>query len=302
MKRIIWVVVLILTLGTFLGTGTAVLAGPTRETPTPEELIAGMAQPSSDPMFTIVPKKPSLEAGLSWCIDDPLYSLNYELNDHTYAGFNLQIPPPDQGYDSITNVYGSYLFSFGLFVAGDYYAWGSESELTLSPGYRYNLQDKGYLAASCNLKSQNNSGSEFAGYKVEGQYYDETKLISGRISLPKDEVNTFEVESNFTATPEIIWGVNCNGGDYFNYSAGLTWTKEAWVVDAAVGSDTDKFFCSLNGLYKINDQFNLGLENKFGNGNPQYTLKAGCLNKLFTANLMYKIDPAMFYLTYKLNI
>lgn len=296
-------------LGVLWGNTAMVWAGPTapdfpetRTGATPWTVIQNLTQPGTEPRYDIEREQPNLGAGLSWCINDPLYNLDYFLNEQTYAGFNIALPPPDEGFGTIINVYGSYLFNFGLFVGMDYYAWGeSNAELTISPGYRFNLQNKGYLAARLNFANGNTSSGIYS-YQLEGQYYNETMLMTGQIVLPKDSLTTIVAGANFKTNDELIWGINCGTGKQFDCTAGFTWSKNDWAVETTLGTSANAFYYDVNGLYKISEQFSLGLEGKSENVNSLITFKAKYQSKLFNLNLMYDFNPAMVYLTYKLNI
>lgn len=267
----------------------------------PEESIAEMAPSSTEPWFDIKPETPHAGAGISWCIDDPLYNLNFYQSDHTFVGVNLQFPPPDEGYDMLTNIFGSYLFKFGLFIGADYYNWDSNYDWTISPGYRFNLNSQGYVAASIDYHSSNTSDSEVSGCKLDGQYYDDGMLLYCKVHLPKAGKTIFEADTNFKANEELIWGVKCNSEEKF-YTAGLTWTRGLLVWDGEAGSKENVFYFGLNGAYNFNEQFTGGVEySKKVDVASETMLRLKYSSKLVTLNFMYTLDPKKLDITYRLG-
>ncbi len=100
----------------------------------------------------------------------------------------------------------------------EYYHVGSSLDMYfLSPGYRYKLGERSFLAASFDYRYFNDAG-EIIGWELAGQYYTDNMSVNGEIYLSEDFGNKLEVAANFKANESLVWG------------AGLTYTVWAEIL------------------------------------------------------------------------
>lgn len=300
MKRSLLMILVVLVM-------TALLAGVASAqaaAPEPALRIVEMAPPASDTWFGIEPSLPNLSGSLSFCVGDPLYSFGYYLKDHTYVYLNyLAALAPES---DVLNFKGSYLFDFGFYAAVDYYAYDGNNCFFLTPGYRYNLNDKGFITGSFDYRSMNGAGT-IVGYEVAGQYFTEAMSLNGEIYLSETDGNKVEVAANFKARDDLIWGAGAtlNDGKFACYG-GLTWMKEAVILDVKAGTDDDGLYYNLSGAYTVSDAVSLGLAYAGKESDtPKLTCKGTYGMKLIDLGLIYEAataeEPAMVYLTYGLK-
>jgi hypothetical protein len=297
MKRIFLIAAIVLALGLLC---QSVAWGRAEDHEGLAESITALAPPENNTWFVIAPEPPGFACSISYCIDDPLSSFGYYLNDQTWVYLNYQTP------GDILNIKGSYLFDFGLFAAVDYYSNGS-GVYYVTPGYRFNLKDQGYVALSLDYRS-NGATSGIVGYKAAGAYYTDTVSVSADCYLDVNNGLDFKAEANFKAHDELVWGAGL-ASEYgsLDYYAGLTWMKSAFVVDALAGNNVNGVYYDLNGTYAISDSFGAGVECEGGAGlDPVFTCKGTYSAELFDIGLMYSFPtnytPAMVYLTYDLKL
>lgn len=208
-------------------------------------------------------------------------------NDQTFFAPEYHSSDPQ----SLTEVEGSYLFDFGLFMGLDYQnlnitPLGSGSSLQISPGYRWNLDDKNnYVAVSFDYITSNPpgpspSGSKIASYDLDAKYYTDSMKLTGEAVFLNDSTGNVRVDLAG------VWKLNdamTVGGElyssssiYYGAEVGLTYAQEFYIIDAKTGvkynqpMSTDASF-----MYHIANGFFVGGEGDYpGTGDVGFTLKA----------------------------
>lgn len=197
----------------------------------------------------------------------------YFLNDQTFA--NLTFADPDKG-DSATYLKGSYLFKNGIFAGLDYGSYKEDkkdvSQVTLSPGYRFNLpKNAGYVAASMDYAAsdEGRKDSGIVDFEVNGRYYIKDGRFYGQIIIPNDDVFTNDemylfAGGAYKVAKNIVVGANLeNQDDYTRFDLGCTAGFGKLGLDFKLENVDDannatNFYAS--GVYSFTNQLRGGLQ------------------------------------------
>lgn len=219
----------------------------------------------SDTWYTITPNQNILKSDLFSMDEIANFNLDYILNDQTFAGLSIL----DLSGDTFTDFRGGYLFDFGLFVGLNYYDLDSDvSFYTLSPGYRFDLNDQTYLALSFDYTVVNDENfEEISGYDLDFAYYGDTAKFYAQYYAATEEwmndFNAFDLGGAIQTTDEIVIGFNyysIDAVDYSDYDVGLTWTPDFMTFDLQLGTILEESFYSISGIFNVNENIGLGLE------------------------------------------
>ena len=133
------------------------------------------------------------------------------------------------------------------------------NEYYISPGYRYNLDNKGFLAFSFNYLNLNSMG-RVIGVELDGRYYTNRMSLSGTASYSPDYGSTLDLSANYRMSNQVVCGVNLktDAGD-LDLSSGLTWVKTPFIINAKLGTDANGYYYDLSGYYSAADNLLLGL-------------------------------------------
>jgi hypothetical protein len=241
--------------------------------------------------------------------DDNALGAEYFQNDQTFA--NLYLNDPENG-SSVTYLKGSYLLDNQFFVGLDL----GDSQITFAPGFRYNLDDNCYIAASLDYAVND----EYSGYQdsglidmeINGRYYTDLMRVYGQLILPNDDVVTSAdtfllVGGAYKYADNIIVGgalATWGGKHYLEAGCSTTFDKAGAELRFIDDDGATKVDCNL--LYSFTDQIRAGLETykKEGVSDPYIIIKGRyTLDEKNFAILMYQLknesqqgDDSVFYL------
>jgi hypothetical protein len=256
-----------------------------------------------DTWFSVKPDETSFKAALYSDDSGNIGIATYYLNDFTFV--ELFLDSPDSG-DGITNPRGSYLFDFGLFIGLDYFNYSS-ALFILSPGYRFNLQDHGYVALSLDYTMEPDSDyAEVTGYDLDAKYATDTVEFFAQYYSPTDKYPIadafYDLGFNIKAGDELTWGFR-----YFRISSstpldgsiyylGLTWDTDLLILDADVGSNnmgpSDATFYDVSAIFKFGNGFGLGLQYSSYEDDPndQISIKFKYIGNSSEFSLVYALE------------
>jgi hypothetical protein len=249
-------------------------------------LMDDFSGPSFEGWYSIEKDSPSVTTRGLFPENYDLYGFEYFQNDQTFA--NLTYFSPDNG-DSETYLKGSYLFENNFFVGLDYGTDGDVSHSTLSPGYRFNFGDDGYMAVSLDYAADDDYllyvDKGIIDYEITAKYYTDLSRIYGQIVIPNEDVvvtdkTFFYVGGAYKLSDNVVLGANFTNGPklvlYPYY--GLVWT-DCTTYDLGATATFDKLgvelkyevtsyddlndetnATSLNALYSFTDNIRAGLQ------------------------------------------
>ncbi|HEX3048021.1 MAG TPA: hypothetical protein VHY08_24930 [Bacillota bacterium] len=194
-------------------------------------------------------------------------NLEYYQNDQFLAGFyNAK-----DDSDSVTGLYGSYLFDQGVFIGikanivDNYTGW------LISPGYRFAFDKKSYVALSLDYNYNNQGQSEVSNIGVDAKIFTNKLKFKGGLSLAlTDEPTTYDFQVNYKLSDKLtIGGAYENEG---SYSVGGSYATNSLVVDGQLGYASESFYAG-SGMFMMG-AFGLGAEYyKESEADGQITLK-----------------------------
>jgi len=280
--------------------------GTPSETPFPSD-YSNLAVPGFDGWFFVEPTQPYIKATAAWCIDDPLYTFDYYFNEQTFINLNYLLP---ESGDSAVNLTGSYLWKRGIFCGLDYYTYDDYNDSIISPGYRFNIGDKGYVGFSVDYRSTNINWYDdgVIGYELDSEYYRDNLAFYGAIYLAEgDDELEVETELDYRLAEKLVAGVILGHADDENgFTVGMTCTPSQWVIDGKYGYEANEHYYQLNGVYYFTKNFGGGLEYaKEGKEEEVLTYKLRYLNDKFCLTMFYsEQDNAgeKFYFEYDFKI
>jgi len=234
------------------------------------------------------------------------YFLNrkYFLNEQTFVNVRYA----DLYYDSGFGFSGSYLFGNNFFLgfsAGELsdvpglppfspafpLAWEA---ITISAGYRFNLGEKSFLAASIGYWDPDYFSDEDYFLDLYGKFYFDNARVKARITLPEDsDIEYYFLNANFQIIDNLVIGATYEGVDSDSYlSAGFTWKPEPFIIDGEIGEDYyDKTYYTLSGMYCINENNRFDVEvYKYEDIDALFTVKYKYTNDAGSFNLAYTFD------------
>ena len=231
-----------------------------------ETFITEKSGSASDTWYSINPDKNVIKGDVSSLEDVTLLSGEYILDDQTFVGVsNLSI----EG-DELTEIRGSYLFDFGLFIGLDYFAYSAppDTDLSLyiiSPGYRLNINEQSYLALSLDYGIDPDTDySEVLGYDLDYAYYGETaKCYAQYYNWTPEGIDAtvYDLGAAFRVADEIVIGFNYfRDEDSSDYDAGLTWKPDFMTLDFMIGTILEDGFYAVSGIVNLTDNIGAGLE------------------------------------------
>jgi hypothetical protein len=203
------------------------------------------------------------------------FDMDYYQNDHLFGEYLFS----DSNSNTSSIFKGSYLFDFGLFVGLNYVSESRNqgSAYVISPGYRFNLRDKGYLAFSVDYGSWRDEDIDgIGGYDLDFKYYPDRFKIAAQYYHPTqnnlggdDLKDIYELEVDYQVNPELTVGFSnqISEGESL-WFAGLSWTTKLLILDLKTGNSTlnDDFmgfeggFFEISGLFKFLGVIAFGLD------------------------------------------
>jgi hypothetical protein len=197
---------------------------------------------------------------------------------------------------------GSCLFENDFFVGVDY----GDSQLTVAPGFRLDLDDNCYVAASLDyaVNHQYSTSDSPNGYQssglveleINGRYYTADSRVYGQFIIPNGDVagiddlfllggGAYQYQNN------IILGANLvSWGDYSYYEVGCTAAFNQIGAEFRYINDDGTGLFDCNVLYPFTDQIRAGLELKDMFDDPYIILKGKyTVDKKSAAILMYQL-------------
>jgi hypothetical protein len=210
------------------------------------------------------------------------FAAEYFQNDQTFADFYFYDPDTSGSYLYLK---GSYLFENDFFVGVDY----GDSQLTFAPGYRLDLDDNCYVAASLDYAVNHQystsdspngyQGSGLVDVEFNGRYYTTDSRVYGQFIIPNGDVagidDLFLLGGGaYQYTDNIVLGANLiSWGDYTYYEFGCTAAFEQIEAEFRYLNNDDADEIDCNVIYPFTDQIRAGLELKDVFDNPYIILK-----------------------------
>lgn len=221
-----------------------------------------------------------------------LFEAEYYQNDQTFINLSYNAPANN---DAGTFLKGSYLWDNGWFGGLGLgllpFGGGDTTQLTLSPGYRYNFPgNAGYLAASLDLSATEDyySNAGLIDLEVAARYATQQSRVYGQVILPNKDVVMYEdiyyhcggvvrTAKNIVCGADLL-SINGQTRYHLGFSSAINqYGFEARYVRGDGGSWID-----LNLLYALNPNCRAGLAiKKQDNISDPY----------LTAKLKYTFDP-----------
>jgi hypothetical protein len=247
--------------------------------------------------------------------DDNALGAEFFQNDQTFA--NLYFNDPENG-SSVSYLKGSYLWDNQFFVGLDL----GDSQITFAPGFRYDLDDNCYIAASLDY-AVNDEYSEYQDsglidMEINGRYYTDLIRVYGQLVLPNEDVassaDTFLlVGGAYKYADNIIVGANLvTWGNYHYLEAGCSTTFDKAGAELRFIDDDGETKVDCNLLYSFTDNIRAGLETYKVEGvaDPYIIIKGRyTLDDQNSAILMYQLkneskhgDDGVFYLGWDLAL
>lgn len=236
------------------------------------EIIMGINVAKNDlQWFTIKPGSPYLTGAIDYSEDTQNYGVYYFQNDQMFAELHDFVSGPYSTYC----LRGSYLFDFGLFAGINRYQYSDGGDQTyLSAGYRYNLDDQSYIAASLDQDLDHSA----TAIDLDGVYFLDRMKVSGQLFLPDDEDLILDLGVNYQLNDSLVCGVKLNNVyDNLGYLLGLTWSKDNLVLNGKTGNDAffDETFLGAGVCYQATKELNIGADvtSYEGNSDPVLAFK-----------------------------
>jgi len=158
----------------------------------------------------------------------------YYRNDQTFADLYFQ----NISQSKMTYLGGSYLWESGFFCGFNYLNVDPTTEFLVSPGYRFQVKNNGYVAVSFDYLSNDYSDTnDIVSYDVNFKLFPENMKIYGEISLPTEENDTLiNLSTHYKVNNHLVAGADFMSQGSFNaYSAGFTYTVQSFIIDATLG-------------------------------------------------------------------
>jgi hypothetical protein len=199
------------------------------------------------------------------------YAFGAELfqTDQSFIDF-YYYDPDDSG--SYLYLKGSYLYETGFFVGVDY----GDSQLTVAPGYRFDLDDHYYIAASLDyaLNHQYSTSDSENGYQssglidleVNGRYYDTDRRFYGQLIIPNGSVagsdDLFLLGGGaYQYNNNIVIGANLiSRGNYNYFDIGFSAVFDQLGAELRYINADDCVIIDANVLYSFAPDIRAGLE------------------------------------------
>jgi len=268
---------------------------------------------NTDTWFKIAAEEPSLFVGGA-SFDSSgdgtnFIDVDYYQNEQTFLAVNVLSDD-----NTISDLKGSYLFNCGFFIGLDYAFDEDNNEYNIAPGYRWNFNDQGYLAASVDYLGGEDVDSDINGYDLDFRYYLDNAKLFAQIYLPDEGDSSLEAGAVFQARDNLALGLYLlNWDDENGFLTGMTWSGEKFVFDCDYGYNTARnyfasvHFYDLSGMFNLSDSFRMGAQyTKYGESDPIYTLKikyADDASQFFFGYTFETDDaPSSYYLGYKKNL
>ncbi|HBE78074.1 MAG TPA: hypothetical protein DDW65_09895 [Firmicutes bacterium] len=280
---------------------------------TTQELLTIMFRPENDQWFDCSKPQPSLnieavhfpKSKSAFGFPESQYlALNFSVNDQSFVSIAYTDLFKDQPMEKIEFVAGSYLFDCGLFLGlNDLHsrAGALDDVYDASPGYRFNLNDNGYIALSCDYLDSGDD-SDIGGYEADGMYYLKKAKLFGEIyqSDSSDGNDYYMLGANVALSDEMTMGmkiesINNSFEDQNVYQVGFTWSKNKVIVNSKFGKcyGYDFNYFAYGVTYSFNDNWNLGATcGKIENltKDPGYALKLSYKTGLIHFSLIWDKD------------
>ncbi|MCL6589546.1 MAG: hypothetical protein K6U80_06290 [Firmicutes bacterium] len=174
-------------------------------------------------------------------------------NDHSFVLISIN----DEQVDVATNIKASILFPVGVFygikaVYGDNYL--TRGIILGSLGYRWNLNDQGYLAFSI----ENARGQENIVYALDGEFLSDSFKITGDVHCSNNGTSAI-LQGRVKVNDNLVAGIDIDTTNE-GYYIGLTWKSSAYMIfDGKAGIHSNNFHYALSQTFKIG-KHQIGLE------------------------------------------
>jgi hypothetical protein len=225
--------------------------------------------PSFDDWYYIEKDAPSATVRASFPKDCNYLGMEYFINDQTFVNFSYADP---DDFDSIALLNGSYLFDNHFFVGLDTASVDDDTQITVTPGYRFDLDENCYVAVSMDYALNHDDLYQDSGlvdFEVNGRYYTQDSRIFGALIIPNDDVTPtddtyFNIGGAYKYADNIVVGANLwslGDIDYFEVGCTTAFDKlgaELRYISDDTAINKEKIDCNV--LYSFADNIRAGLE------------------------------------------
>jgi hypothetical protein len=228
----------------------------------------------TDTWYSIKPDKPDVSGyALNIPANFSVVGGEYYQNDQSFADLYFQ----NVSHSNLTYFGGSYLLESGLFVGLHYLEVGPTTETLLAPGYRFKVNQQGYVAVSFDYLSNDYSNThDIVGFDLDFKLFPKNMKLSGQISFPNQGNDTvINLDTNYQVSNSLVVGADyLSQGSDNAYSAGLTYTVQSFIIDATLGKTFSENYYQLAGTDHLKD-FSIGaLYQKYQyNSDPMVTIQ-----------------------------
>jgi hypothetical protein len=274
-------------------------------------LQPGYSQPSFEGWYYIEKDAPSATVR-GTLGDDIAFGAESFQNDQSFI--NLSFSDPDVG-GAVTYLKGSYLCENGCFVGLDY----GDSQITFAPGYRLDLDENCYLAASLdyafNHEDSAYKDSGIVAIEFNSRYYTTDSRVYGQLIIPNDDVTISDdiyiyAGGAYKYSDNIVLGANFTrkyGDSTFEIGCTTAFDELGLEARAVLADTADVFDC--NALYSFTENIRAGLEiQDVENVDDPYIILKGNykLDDQNSAILMYQLkngdDGGVLYLRWDIAL
>jgi hypothetical protein len=229
-------------------------------------LQPGYSGPSFDGWYYIEKDDPSATVRATFPENHNDLGMEYFINDQTFV--NIYYADPDKG-DSIAYLKGGYLFDNNVFVGLDLASDNDNTQATVSPGYRFNLDDNCYVAVSLDYAVNDDMlyvDSGLIDLEISGRYYTNDSRVYGQIIFPNDDVTVNDdifiyAGGAYQFDDNIVVGANFwqeNGDTTVDLGATTVFDKLEAEGRLVIADDANAVDCNV--LYEFAANIKAGLE------------------------------------------
>jgi hypothetical protein len=247
--------------------------------------------------YVIEPQAPFFQAVANSYDSTNRFAAEYWTGDQSFSEYSFTT-----ANTNITCIRGSYLADSGWFFGAQFAAYMNDTYMLLSPGYRWDVGENGFVAVSLDylITDDGTPEKDILGYDVDYKFFTEKAKFFGQLYWnAMIDTGFYDFALNYQLSESFALGGQITLYDEDqSISLGFTWSKEKFVLDVlfeqAEISGTDYDIAAGSFLYDLNATFALGFawyNSSYNNDNgfglkAKYVFEGACGGEL---NLGYLI-------------